>query len=60
MDVKSKILFFLTFSKDTVKFSELKKYINTSKRWLETVLETLMKNELVGYNTETDGYFLLI
>ncbi len=59
LSVKSKILFLLAI-KDTVKFEDFKRVINTSKQWLLNVLETLVKNEVIGYNSEKDFYFLRI
>ena len=57
LKVKSKIQFLLVF-KDDVKYSELRKSINTSKRWLDSVLETLSKNNIIGYNNKNDSYYL--
>ena len=59
LKVKSKIQFLLTI-KDEVKYSELRKSINTSKRWLDSVLETLSKNKIIKYDSEKDTYFLII
>lgn len=59
LPVKSKILFLLTV-KDIVKLEEFEKVINTKKQWLLSVLKTLMKNEIVGYNSENDSYYLRV
>ncbi len=59
LSVKSKILFLLAI-KDTVKLEDFKRVINTNKRWLLNVLETLVKNEVIGYNSEKNFYFLRI
>lgn len=59
LPVKSKILFLLTV-KDFVKLEEFEKVINTKKQWLLSVLKTLMKNEIVGYNSENDSYYLRV
>ena len=59
LKVKSKIQFLLAI-KDEVKYSELRKSINTSKKWLDSVLDTLSKNKIVKYDSEKDTYFLII
>ena len=58
LKVKSKIQFLLAIN-DELSHDELKKAINTSKRWLNEVLETLMKNQIVAYDEEKDSYYLL-
>ncbi len=59
LSVKSKILFLLSI-KDTARVEDFKSVINTSKKWLFNVLETLVKNEVIGYNPEQDVYFLKV
>jgi hypothetical protein len=59
LPVKSKILFMLAI-KDLVKLEEFIKVINTKKQWLLSVLETLLKNNVVGYNSEKDSYYLKV
>jgi hypothetical protein len=59
LSVKSKILFLLAIN-DTVSLKEFKELIKTSSSWLINVLTTLIKNEVVGYNSEKDYYFLRI
>lgn len=59
LSVKGKILFLLAI-KDIVTIEDFKKVINTSNRWLLNVLETLIKNEIVGYNPEKRFYFLKV
>ncbi|MFX1503822.1 MAG: hypothetical protein ACFFDH_22865 [Promethearchaeota archaeon] len=59
LSVKSKILFLLAIN-DTVSLKDFKKLIKTSSSWLINVLKTLIKNEVVGYNSEKDYYFLRI
>jgi predicted ABC-class ATPase len=58
LKVKSKIQFLLAVN-DLVSYDELKKVINTSSRWLNEVLKTLLKCNLIGYNNESDSYFLV-
>jgi hypothetical protein len=59
LSVKSKILFLLAIN-DTVSPKEFKELIKTSSSWLINVLTTLIKNEVIGYNSEKDYYFLRI
>lgn len=59
LPVKSKILFLLAI-KDQVTLEEFIKVIKTKKQWLLSVLETLVKNNVVGYNSETDFYYLKV
>jgi hypothetical protein len=59
LKVKSKIQFLLVF-KDEIKYSELRKSINTSKRWLDSVLDTLSKNKIIKYDSEKDTYYLIV
>jgi len=40
-------------------YTDLRKQIKTSKRWLNSVLETLEKNNIIGHNTEKDSYYLI-
>jgi len=58
LKVKSKIQFLLAVN-DQVSYDEIKKAINTSSRWLNEVIKTLVKNNLIGYNNESDSYFLV-
>ena len=57
LTVKSRIILSL-IQKSEVTLKELVKNIKTSKKWTETVLKTLMKNNVVGYNSDNDTYFL--
>ena len=59
LPVKSKILFMLTI-KDLVNLEDLRKVIKTKKQWLLSVLENLVKNNIVGYNAENDSYYLRV
>ncbi|MFW9902007.1 MAG: hypothetical protein ACFFDY_12110 [Candidatus Thorarchaeota archaeon] len=59
LSVKSKILFLLAI-KDTASVEDFKSVINTSKKWLFDVLETLVKNDVIGYNSEQHVYFLKV
>jgi DNA-binding IclR family transcriptional regulator len=57
LKVKSRILFLLAMHEDLT-FKEIKKQAKTSKRWLETVLQNLVKNKIVEYDSENDTYYL--
>jgi hypothetical protein len=58
LKVKSKIQFLLAIN-DELSHDELKKEVNTSKRWLNEVLETLIQNQIVAYDKIKDNYYLL-
>ncbi len=57
--VKSKIQFLLAIN-DEMKYEDIKKSINTSKRWLDSVLDTLSKNKIIKYDNDKDTYYLII
>ncbi len=59
LSVKSKILFLLTIN-DGLSLEDLKKSVRTSTSWLNTVLKTLMKNKVIGYNLQLDVYYIQI
>ena len=57
LPVKSKILFLLAIN-DGLNFDEIKEKVKTSKKWLDTVLRTLIKNKIIGYNSSKDVYYI--
>jgi DNA-binding transcriptional regulator GbsR (MarR family) len=57
LPVKSKILFLLAIN-DALSFDEIKNKINSSKKWLNIVLKTLVKNNVVGYSSNKDVYYI--
>lgn len=57
LKVKSRILFLLSIY-DELSFKEIKKQVKTSKRWLENVIENLVKNELVEYDSNKSTYYI--
>ena len=59
LSVKGKILFLLAI-KDTATIEDFEKIIKTSKRWFYSVLETLIRNEVVGYDSKKEIYFLRV
>jgi len=58
LKVKSKIQFLLAVNEEMV-YCEICKNVDTSKNWINSVLKTLMKNEIIGYNNQKDSYYLL-
>ncbi len=59
LSVKSKILFLLAIN-ESATIEDFEKVIKTSKRWLSNVLETLVKNQVVGYDPNKNTYFLKV
>ena len=59
LKVKSKIQFLLAVNNE-MNHKELHKLIDTSKNWLDKVLETLTQNKIIGYNHTKDTYYLII
>ena len=59
LSVKSKILFLLAVN-DNSTIKDFEKSVNTSKRWLSNVLETLIKNKIIGFNSRKETYYLKI
>ncbi|TFG03077.1 MAG: hypothetical protein EU540_00340 [Promethearchaeota archaeon] len=57
LTVKARILFLLA-ANDQLSFLDIKKQLNTSKRWLESVIETLIKDKIVAYNNDTKTYYI--
>ncbi|GAJ15541.1 unnamed protein product, partial [marine sediment metagenome] len=57
LHVKSKILFLLAIN-DGLSLEEIKNSVNTGTKWLKSVLETLVKNEVVGYSSNQDVYYI--
>lgn len=58
LSVKSRILILLAMNSE-LSIKDLRKSIKTSKKWLESVLETLEKNKFIGYDSEKDAYYLV-
>jgi len=59
LKVKSKIQFLLAVNNE-MNHKELHKLIDTSKNWLDKVLETLIQNKIIGYSNTRDTYYLII
>ena len=57
LKVKSRVLFLLSIY-DELSFKDIKKQVKTTKRWLEDVIESLVKNELVEYDTTKHTYYI--
>ena len=59
LKVKSKIQFLLAVNNE-MNYKELHKLIDTSKNWLDKVLETLTQNKIIGYSNIRGTYYLII
>ncbi len=59
LKVKSKIQFLLAINEE-MKYEDIKKSINTNKRWLDSVLDTLSKNKIIKYDNEKGTYYLIV
>jgi len=57
LSVKGKIILSLIVNSELT-FKEIRKEAKTSKKWTENVVNTLMKNKIVGYNNDSNTYFL--
>lgn len=57
LDVKARICFLLTIQ-ENISLKDLKKTIKTSNQWLNSVLKTMVKNNIIGYDSNKDTYFL--
>ncbi|MBY9003941.1 MAG: hypothetical protein KGD73_08220 [Candidatus Lokiarchaeota archaeon] len=57
LKVKSKIQFLLAINEE-MEYCEICKNIDTSKNWINSVLETLMRNKIIAYNHQNDSYYL--
>ena len=57
LKVKSRILFLLSMH-DELTFHDIRNQVKTSRRWLENVLESLVKNKIVEYDSDNDTYYL--
>jgi predicted HTH transcriptional regulator len=58
LSVRSRILILLAKNPE-LSIKELRKIIKTSKKWLESVIETLQKNKIIAYDSKKDGYYLI-
>ncbi len=59
LSVKNKILIQLTLN-ESFSLKDITKQIKTSKRWIESVLNTLLKSKVIGFDIKRDVYFLNI
>lgn len=57
LTVKSRVLFLLA-TNDQLSYNDIKKQVKTSKRWLESVIERLLKDKIVTYNSTNSTYFI--
>lgn len=58
LTIKSRVLFLLAMN-DQLSYNDIKKQVKTSKRWLESVIESLLKDKIIAYNSTNSTYFLL-
>ncbi|MFX1274320.1 MAG: hypothetical protein ACFFBP_02060 [Promethearchaeota archaeon] len=59
LSVKGKIILSLVLNSE-LSFKEIRKIAKTSKKWTENVLNTLIKNKIIGFNSEKNTYFLAL
>lgn len=57
LTVKSRIQFLLVIH-DYLTFEELQEKIETSKYWLSNVLDTLLEEDIIGFNKSKKSYYL--
>jgi len=57
LTVKAKIIFSLILNSE-LSLKEITKVVKTSRKWTENVLNTLIKNKIIGYNSDKDIYTL--
>lgn len=57
LSVKSKILFLLAVN-DGLSLQDLRKSVNASTKWFDSVLETLVKNNIIAYDPNQDVYYV--
>ncbi len=43
---------------EEMEYCDICKNVDTTKNWINSVLETLMKNKIIGYNQQKDSYYL--
>jgi len=55
--VKTKIIFSLILNSE-LSLKEITRIANTSRRWTESVLNTLIKNKIIRYQSDKDTYTL--
>ncbi|MFW9898500.1 MAG: hypothetical protein ACFFDO_04495 [Candidatus Thorarchaeota archaeon] len=58
LTVKSRVLFLLA-TNDQLSYNDIKKRVKTSKRWLESVIKSLLKDKIIAYNSTNSTYLLL-
>jgi len=57
LTVKTKIIFSLILNSE-LSLKEITSVVKTSRRWTENVLNTLLKNKIISYNSDKDTYTL--
>ncbi|MFX1280559.1 MAG: hypothetical protein ACFFA3_14375 [Promethearchaeota archaeon] len=59
LSVKSKILFLLAVN-DGLSLQDLRKSVSANTKWFNSVLETLVKNNIIAYDPNQDVYYVKI
>lgn len=59
LSVKSKILFLLAVN-DGLSLQDLRKSVSANAKWFNSVLETLVKNNIIAYDPNQDVYYVKI
>ena len=57
LNIKSRIVFMLAVN-DSINLEYIKKSVNSSDTWLKNVLNSLVKKNIIGYDSKDDSYFL--
>ncbi|MHA1726104.1 MAG: hypothetical protein ACTSYC_10135 [Promethearchaeota archaeon] len=58
LSVRNKILLLL-IQNDQLTLKDLKKVIKASDSWVNTVIKSLLKEEIIAYNPNRDSYYLM-
>jgi len=57
LKVKSRVLFLLVMN-DELSLKEIRKSVKTSKRWLVDVINSLVKNDIVEFDSDKKTYYI--
>jgi len=57
LKVKSRVLFLLAMN-DELSLKEIRKSVKTSKRWLVDVINSLVKNDIVEFDSDKKTYYI--
>ena len=45
--------------KDQLSFNDIKNQVKISRRWLESIIEILIKDNIISYNSDNNTYFII-